>query len=757
MMTKQHSPVTTHWITYLLLGLTVLGLALSAGLALRHPAAAGTGKPPQTGPAWAPTPGVEPVTTTVYLPAVMNHWPRPTWQTQCVDCPPSIYAITHDSIAVDSAGRPHVVYGGDGLYHAVRTTGWQIDKVDAGGRTGAWAAIALDANDDPHIAYTDRDSGDALRYATWDGANWVTETITGYGWHAAIALDDQGRPHVAYRVPQGLSGETLNYAYRDGDGWHDEVVVPDITITSSPQTSLVIDGAGRPHIGYNLVPGGSNPSQLVHVYHNGTAWQEDVAATAPDDDTGIGDNAMTLTSDDNPCFAFAFYEGNTTTIRYASYDQGQWQVSDIETASGLSYAIDLAVDDQNTPHVSHYQGGTDRWRHAVWNGGWQTATVEENLPGLGWGEAGAVAVDGSGAPHLVTYLADARLRYATQSGSTWAVETVTRAGDAGQYTSLALDSAGRPHIVHRDEDRRELKYMAWDGAAWQTRVVDTGGWVNALRNSDLALDSTGRPHIAYYYNEDLFRAQIRYAVWDGAQWQTQIVASTDAPPLILGGAALALDAADRPHIAYYTQDNHHYAVWDGAQWQVETIDTLDGYQLYPMSMALDGAGRPHVTYFDNANKDLRYAVKVNGSWQVQTVEGTGNVGAYPSLALDAAGHPRIAYCLLDTVMCQALRYAVWDGAAWQITTVDNGGGAGEVGAHASLALDSSDHPHIAYVDNANGALKLATWDGATWQLATALTGNVGQYASLALDGQGLPHISHHDGTHADLLYTWLGP
>ncbi len=66
----------------------------------------------------------------------------------------------------------------------------------------------------------------------------------------------------------------------------------------------------------------------------------------------------------------------------------------------------------------------------------------------------------------------------------------------GKYTSLALDSAGYPHISYYDETNGNLKYARRDAAGWRIETVASDGDVGQY--SSLALDATGNPHISYW-------------------------------------------------------------------------------------------------------------------------------------------------------------------------------------------------------------------------------------------------------------------
>ncbi len=170
-------------------------------------------------------------------------------------------------------------------------------------------------------------------------------------------------------------------------------------------------------------------------------------------------------------------------------------------------------------------------------------------------------------------------------------------------------------------------------------------------------------------------------------------------------------------------------------WQVETLESAGDVGAYS-TLALSRGGVPHIAYLDSVAGDLRVARYDGFAWITETVD--SKVGASPSIALDRAGFPRLSYYDIGT---GSLRYARYDGLAWVTETVDMGGNAG---MHTSLVLDKDGQPNIAYYDETHGDLKYAYFDGTAWFTETVdAAGDRGRYASLALDERGLPHIAYY--------------
>ncbi|HXU06721.1 MAG TPA: hypothetical protein VN903_37455 [Polyangia bacterium] len=257
----------------------------------------------------------------------------------------------------------------------------------------------------------------------------------------------------------------------------------------------------------------------------------------------------------------------------------------------------------------------------------------------------------------------------------------------------------------------------------------------------LTFDAAGNPHVAF---NDPTNFAVLYATRVGGVWKLEEI---DPGPLyaeIDATIAIAVDAAGDVHVAYPGGTYElRYARRTAGMWLREDIEPT-GVSVHHVSLAVDASRAVHVTYdsIDYPIFSLRHAWRgaAESAWHYETIDGDANtsVGLYQSLALDAAGNPRVAYT--DSTNAD-LKYAAWDGTGWRIETVER---AGNTGAYPSLALDAQGRPRITYYDITNHAIRFAEYAGTTWTLTTAVTIDIADYGlHLALDGTGVPWVAFY--------------
>jgi hypothetical protein len=167
------------------------------------------------------------------------------------------YVGEYNSIALDSGNNVHISYSiqyyyepeinSESLNYAyLDTSGWHKEVVDSGRGIGAYNAIALDANSNPHISYSDA-ANKILKYAYKDAAGWHIKTVDTngeVGKYTTIVLDSKGNPHISY---YDGGNKALKYAVKNASEWH--TTSPD-TEGVGKYTAIAIDSNDNPHISY---------------------------------------------------------------------------------------------------------------------------------------------------------------------------------------------------------------------------------------------------------------------------------------------------------------------------------------------------------------------------------------------------------------------------------------------------------------------------------------------------------------------------
>ncbi|HKQ61655.1 MAG TPA: S8 family serine peptidase [Candidatus Polarisedimenticolaceae bacterium] len=308
------------------------------------------------------------------------------------------------------------------------------------------------------------------------------------------------------------------------------------------------------------------------------------------------------------------------------------------------------------------------------------------------GEYGSIALDGSGRTWIAYFdRTSGNLKLAHRSSGGWAIETVDADPNVtGYFTALAIAADGSPRISYVDGSRAMVRYAYKSGLTWT--LEDVADTACTLRTS-LALDSTGRAYIALQDCQPSTQVRVYGRTSSWAPLFTQPAAASPSLRLV----------QDRPRVAYFSSGTPqlHYLSASGNypfSWSEVTVAGTTGADFE--SLAVDGQDNAWISFYTNASpRKLRLVKRINGAWSApEDVDASaGDVGNYSSIALDAAGRPRIAYHANGL-----LRLAEWNGASWDLDVAD---AAGETGTHAALAIDASGNDRIAHFDAANGNLR----------------------------------------------------
>ena len=224
-----------------------------------------------------------------------------------------------------------------------------------------------------------------------------------------------------------------------------------------------------------------------------------------------------------------------------------WEITCVDCPKWFGNLTDrgLRLDAQGHPHIAY---GGDHLYYATHDGNaWHYETADSSSA---VGSSASLALDAAGRPAISYYDSlNQDLKFAYRDGSGWHTQTVDSGGpggDVGMTTALDMDANGRAHIVYSDSTHQTLKYARSGTSGWQLEQIGaTNRQVTAI---SLALDSAGDPHLSYYLHDPVSsRDDLVYARRNAAGWTLETAVANAG---YLWSCSLALDRFDRPHIAY---------------------------------------------------------------------------------------------------------------------------------------------------------------------------------------------------------------
>jgi len=253
-------------------------------------------------------------------------------------------------------------------------------------------------------------------------------------------------------------------------------------------------------------------------------------------------------------------------------------------------------------------------------------------------------------------------------GRGWKIELIA---EQGTKPEVRVDSQGRPHIAYMIEAfQGHLFHTMKDGGTWATDTIRNGYFYAPLY---MVLDDEDRVHIAYH-DHSTTAGDVVYTTGSGVDWTREFVGSLGHDGW---DGRIALGPADELHVVSIDPDlggtgaGIEWATQRDGQWVVEEIGSGKIPYEFGVAIAVGVDGRLHVVYHDGDEflntsgdgADLLYATLNGGEWQIETVDSRGDVGKFPSLALDSAGRPHLTYLEWTAEHSAIVKYAFHDGSS----------------------------------------------------------------------------------------------
>ena len=311
---------------------------------------------------------------------------------------------------------------------------------------------------------------------------------------------------------------------------------------------------------------------------------------------------------DNNDVAHVAYQDTTSTValKHALLQGGTWTTAALDSGPLAAEYLDIAVTPAGAVHIAARRGG----QPTLWTRGapWSAETIHT----FG-GRHVALTVDSTGKLHLCH--GDSRgelLLYSVEGRSGWSTETIRGKALSGQplgaYCDLAVDASGGVHVSYENSNWQRLGYaFKPSGGSWKNEDAAKAPQGKVGSYTSITLDSAGKPLISYFRLVDKTIALARRGT-SAASWSSEIVDSTG---IIAAHTSLALDSAGAPHLSYFdsTLGAVRYAVKQGSAWSKETVAVVGSGTGGFNDLAVDSGGKAHLVFYNAIAKRLEYATQ----------------------------------------------------------------------------------------------------------------------------------------------------
>ena len=674
--------------------------------------------------------------------------PHNTWLIDTIEATKSFeLQDSSRSMALDSSGRPHIVYGGDHLYHAFFDGAvWHTEIIDSTPGVGTQASVAIDGDDHLHIIYgysieiSSHGDGPYYRYATNASGQWIFEDLNIIplaAYHPTMNIDPSGAIHLLWTFPAGTgaSGSNIHHTTNASGAWTDET-----TELWGSVCDWVVDVDGTVHLLYQNLQNYPDVEITYAVKSNG-AWE-----TSTIQDTDYGPSGG-LAMDGNGEVHIAHSDGTSGNLYYVHGLLNSWQSEIIEDLGERLRRIVLDIDSSGQVHIAYQDPASGDLKYARGTtGSWTTETVDAD------GSATSIGVTPGSVPHIC-YSGSEAIMHATISGGSWVQNTIEPwVATNPRVSAAAVDAAGTVHVLYHDS--QGYHYGTGTYGSWKNETVPTGASWWPL---NMDIDSSGNAHAVF--ENTLNQDSLLYLNNSLGSWEEEEISF---PGLYyLSQPTIAIGPGSSVHFVVLAYDNIWTAHWlygfrSGGTWQFEEFHDYSEYYIFDFDFTVDQDGYVHIA---GANYDiftgigyLFYDTNAGGAWNhTETNLGDFNISK-ARIVVDSNRTPHIFYYGDNAQGEGCLRYRYRAGGIWTDTMLMTGFNTIN---YVKAAIAGDDRIHLNFASDNNRELKYAVGRLNDWTIETVESGLYYLDNDIAVDADNKPHIVYHEGGNQNIKYATL--
>jgi hypothetical protein len=303
----------------------------------------------------------------------------------------------------------------------------------------------------------------------------------------------------------------------------------------------------------------------------------------------------------------------------------EWQSETVLPAGGDAHAPSVAFGPDGSIHIAFIRGplagASSKGFYYLTNasGAW----VERKLANasLNGDDSTSIAVDRTGAAHVVFHRINDGIYYVTNRGGAWKTKVFAYTTFFNVYPRIAVDRNGKAHIAYFRTGPAGIRYVTNKSGAWKTKRLTTNAFEQRL---DVAVDSRAKVHIIHSRIGFGYRYITNAGGWHAWRLNVKLTGRLSLP-------SVTINPADRPTVALSIHDEPGLTgLWTGSQtssgWPLEHYANVAGAT--EVAVAADGSFHVGMDASSHVSNE-------SGSWQNGGPGGSGirNNANGPAFAL----------------------------------------------------------------------------------------------------------------------------